>query len=355
MQNGTSNLKVINTSESAFKPSVVMLLYGEGGVGKTTFTATAPKPLLADCENGAKYFGLRGIKMDVAQITQWSDMKEFYKVAREGGYETVVIDPIGELMAKLKHSMVSRGDRKNVQADGSPTMAGWGFLKTTMRDYIKLLKNSGLHVIFVAHVDEKGDEDRLVKRPYLETKLSTELINMVDIVGYMTTATDNEGESKRVIMVDPTSDKFIAKDRTGQLGKIIEPNFDKIIKACQGTENYDWSAKQAVKKETPVEEEITEEEPAEDKIAKKAPANKASAKAPTKKTKKEEPAEEEAPEIEYEGPEEEPTEQNVEVNVLECVDCEAIITKAIKDYSEKTFGRALCFKCQKANKDFNNK
>ncbi|KKK59781.1 hypothetical protein LCGC14_3030910, partial [marine sediment metagenome] len=32
-----------------------------------------------------------------------------------------------------------------------------------------------------------------------------------------------------------------AKDRTGQLGKVIEPDFAKIIKACQGTKKYKWS------------------------------------------------------------------------------------------------------------------
>ena len=43
-------MKIYNTSSPQFKPSVVMMLYGEGGVGKTTFGASAPKPIIADCE-----------------------------------------------------------------------------------------------------------------------------------------------------------------------------------------------------------------------------------------------------------------------------------------------------------------
>jgi phage nucleotide-binding protein len=233
-------MKVYNTQDSQVKPSIVMLVYGEGGVGKTTFTATAPRPILADCENGAKYFGLRGIKMDVAQIQGWSDMREFLELAKSDQYDTVIIDPIGELMEKLRRSMVAQGDAKLVQKDGSPTMGGWGWLKKTLKDYIKVLRDTGKNVILVAHVEEKTDEDRLVKRPKIETKISDDLIAMVDIVGYFTIIV-RDGEEKRVIIVDPSNDKYVAKDRTGQLGKYIPPNFAEIVEACQGTKQFSWS------------------------------------------------------------------------------------------------------------------
>lgn len=263
-------MKVINTAESQFKPSVVMLIYGEGGVGKTTFTSTAPSPILADCENGAKYFGLRGIKMDVAQIEKWGDMKDFLDVARSDKYQTVIIDPIGELMDKLKRYMVALGDSKLVQKDGSPTMAGWGWLKKTLRDYVKVLRDTGKHVIIVAHLSEEKDEDRIVKRPKIETKLSDDLVNMVDIVAYMTVVQD-EGVAKRILIVDPGNDKYTAKDRTGQLGKVIEPDFTKIINACQGTKTYSWSKQAEEKPEPKIEVVPTEkttkvaEKPVEEK------------------------------------------------------------------------------------------
>lgn len=237
-------MKVYNTQDPQVKPSVVMMVYGEGGVGKTTFASTAPKPILADCEGGAKYFGLRGIKIDVAAIESWSDMKEFASLAKGDKYETVVIDPIGELMEKLQRYMVATGDSKLVQKDGAPTMAGWGWLKKTMRDYLKVLRDSGKNVIIIAHLAEDKDEDRIVKRPMVATKLASELVNMVDIVGYFTTAADPETqEVKRVIIVDPGNDKYVAKDRTGRLGKVIEPDFAKIVEACQGTKDFAWTKK----------------------------------------------------------------------------------------------------------------
>ena len=253
------------------KPSIIMLVYGNGGVGKTTFASTAPKPLLVDCENGAKYFGLRGIKMDVAKIATWSDMEGLFDIAKSGEYKTIILDPIGELMEKLKQFMILKGDKKLVQSDGSPSMAGWGWLKDTMRKTIKILRDSGVNLLLVAHVSEEKDEEKLVKRPMIMTKISDEIVNMVDIVGFMQVI-QVDGEEKRIIMVDSSSDKYVAKDRTGQLGKIIPPNFTDIIDACQGNKTFKWSKEGALKagdkKDEPEAPAVDKGATAKDKIAK---------------------------------------------------------------------------------------
>lgn len=234
-------MKVFNSLEPAAKPSILMVVYGEGGVGKTTFAASSPRPIIADCENGSKYFGLRGIESDVALIEKWDDMQEFLEIALTDNYDTIIIDPIGELMEKLTHYMVGRADSKLVQRDGNPTMAGWGWLKQTMRTFLKTMRDSGKNVVVVAHVQEKEDEGRIVKRPMVATKLSEELVNMVDVVGYMTTVNDSEtGDTKRIIIVDPASDKYVAKDRTGRLGRYIEPDFTKIVDGVRGDKKYSW-------------------------------------------------------------------------------------------------------------------
>jgi phage nucleotide-binding protein len=240
-------MKMYSTTDSQVKPSVVMMVYGQGGVGKTTFASTAPHPILMDCENGAKYFGLRGIKLDVALIESWKDVEEFFVSIKNSEYETVIIDPIGELMEKLKAHMIASKDAKLVMRDGTPTMAGWGWMKDKMRAFVKAVRDLNKHMIIIAHVTEKGDEDRIVKRPLVMTKLSEELVNMVDIVGFFTTVTDGD-EEKRIIRIQP-SDKYEAKDRTGQLGGVIEPNFAKIVAACQGTETFAWSSEKAKKAE----------------------------------------------------------------------------------------------------------
>lgn len=270
-------MQIVKTTDPQAKPSIVMMVYGNGGVGKTTFGSTAPKPLLVDCENGAKYFGLRGINIDVAKIQTWSDMNGLFDIAKSGEYETIIIDPIGELMEKLKRYMVAKGDKKLVQSDGSPSMAGWGWLKDTMRSTLKILRDSGVNLLLIAHTEEKPDEEKLVKRPMIMTKLSEEIVNMVDIVGYMTVINDPEDGEKRIIIVDPASDKYVAKDRTGQLGKIIPPNFQEIIEACQGTKTFAWSNKNALKADDKEEapEDNADEAPEQKKNSVKDKLNKA--------------------------------------------------------------------------------
>ncbi len=248
-------MEITNSLDPNEKPPVVMLVYGEGGVGKTTFASTAPKPLLADCEGGAKYFGLRGIDVDVAHIKKWSDMRDYANAM--GDYETVVIDPIGELLEKLKRYMRVQGNTKRIQSDGSPTMAGWGWLKKTMRRYLKMLRDSGKNVLIVAHVEEQKDEQRLVKRPKIQTKLADEVVNMVDIVGYMTMMNNERGDSERVIIINPESDKYIAKDRTGQLGKVIKPDFSEIVEKCQQKDHFKEREEDEEDDQEPDDEGIT--------------------------------------------------------------------------------------------------
>lgn len=231
----------INTGNPTYKPKVTMLIYGHGGVGKTSAGASAPNPILLDFEGGSKYFGLRGIGIDVAMINTWDDVRSAYQKIKTSKYETVIIDPIGEAMEKLYNDMVDGKKQKLVQPDGQPTMAGWGYLKDNMRRFIKSFRDMDKHLVLIAHVDEKADDEGAIKkRPMIRTKLAQELINLVDMVFYMEVVKDQNGESKRVLRCQPNSDKFEAKDRTGQLGELVEPNVQKIIDAIQGNETFAW-------------------------------------------------------------------------------------------------------------------
>lgn len=255
-------MEIKNTKDYPKVANLVILAYGMGGVGKTTFAATFPKPLLLDFENGAKYFGERGIKVDVAVFKDWLTVED-KKQLRDAltNYETIIVDPIGEAMEKLINDTTTITGSKNRQSDGSLTAAGWGAVKKEMRNFIKWLRDSGKNVVLIAHVDEKNDDEQLVKRPLIATKLSDEIVTMVDVVGYMRTV-EKDGETVRVIQVDGTDSKVISKDRTGKLGKFIKPEYDYIAEML----NAEEKKAPAAKKET----------------AEKAPAKKAAAKKSSK-------------------------------------------------------------------------
>lgn len=238
--------------------SINMLVYGVGGVGKTTFASTFPKPIMFDFENGAKYFKQRGIDLDVVRMDSWfktEDKKQLADMVKD--YETLIFDPIGEAMEKLIKSSEITGTKYR-QSDGSLTMNGWGKVKDEMRTMLKWARDTGKHVVIVAHDSDAplaGSEGSVKKVPLIATKLGAELVNMVDIVAYLDIIQREGGEEKRVLRVNPADTGYIAKDRTETLGKYVKPEFDYI------------------------QSEIKKNQPAK----KKAPAKKAPAKTPAKK------------------------------------------------------------------------
>lgn len=211
--------------------SINMLVYGVGGVGKSTFASTFPKPLMFDFENGAKYFNQRGINIDVIKMDKWFSLEEKKKLLEiVKDYETLIFDPIGEAMDKLIHSSEINGTKYR-QSDGSLTMNGWGKVKDEMRTMLKWARDTGKHIVIIAHDDNEpvaGSEGMVKKVPLIATKLGAELVNMVDIVGYLDIINLKEGEEKRVLRINSADSGYIAKDRTGTLEKFVKPDFEYI-------------------------------------------------------------------------------------------------------------------------------
>lgn len=252
-------MKIENTQKDYENvASINMLVYGVGGVGKSTFASTFPKPLMFDFENGAKYFKQRGIDLDVVRMNGWfktEDKKQLAEMVK--GYETLIFDPIGEAMEKLIKNPDISGTKYR-QSDGSLSMNGWGKVKDEMRTMLKWARDTGKHIVIVAHDSDAplaGSEGAVKKVPLIATKLGAELVNMVDIVAYLDIIQQEGGVEKRVLRVNPADSGYIAKDRTETLGKYVKPDF-----------NY-------------IRDEIKKNQPKET-------AKKASAKAPAKKTTK---------------------------------------------------------------------
>ena len=215
-----------NTQSMKNDDNIVMVLYGKGGVGKTTFVASAPKPLLIDFENGSKYLGQRGFNIDTIRMSAWfseTEKKELQNVIKK--YETIIIDPLGEAFDKIVESEVLN-NKKFKQYDGSLTMAGWGEAKKMMKNLIKFLRDSRKNVVIVAHVSEIQDENNLYHRIQVQTKLKDEIPTMVDIISYLAVVKEKEFDV-RYLYTPAQGSNFDSKDRTGRMPekvKISEKN-----------------------------------------------------------------------------------------------------------------------------------
>ena len=196
--------------------SLVMIVYGKGGVGKTTFAASAPGVLILDFENGSKYLGDRGIKADVVRFARWmspEDKRKLQSAVKK--YETIVVDPLGEAMEKLLDS-AELNSRKFRQSDGSLTMSGWGEAKKQMRSFIKWLRDTGKNVIIIAHDAEEKDAEGIVHRIQVATKLREEIPTIVDVISYLGVRMV-ESQPVRILYTPRQGDQFDSKDRTGRV------------------------------------------------------------------------------------------------------------------------------------------
>ena len=198
-------------------PSLVLCLYGQGGVGKSTLSATAPDPIILDSEEGVKAFRARDIDIPFIAIKSWNDVQEAWGlISKSEDYKTVVIDPVDVFVTLLI---------EDVSGAGSMTLQKWGLVKNRMRKFIWAVKSSGKHVVFVAHEGEVQDEDKLIRSPKLAANLSGELIDLCDVVGHLRIG---EGDV-RELLVQPM-EKYKAKDRYDAFGKILKnPNVTEMI------------------------------------------------------------------------------------------------------------------------------
>ena len=170
------------------------LIYGEAGVGKTYFCATAQLTergadvLFLDAEGGTRT--LRGSQIDVVQITEWSDLVNVlgFLDQSEHKYKTVVLDTLDEFARLcLMHVMGIDGRTLDIN---SPEIRDWSFVTnffgTMIRSYRQLSYQKGMHVLCTAHeyVGETANKVP-IRRPNLSPRVAVDVTSALDIVGYM--------------------------------------------------------------------------------------------------------------------------------------------------------------------------
>ena len=214
-------MKIEKTGDINPDKNLVMIIYGKGGVGKTTFAASAPRPLLLGFENGDKFLGQRGINVDVMRFSRWlTNEDKADLVDALADHDTIALDPLGEAMDLLIESSDIKG-KKFRDTLGGLTIAGWGEVKKQMKNFIKFLRSTGKNIIIVSHVNEIAGDEGLKHRIQVATKLSNEIPNMVDIISYLDVNKEGDGFS-RMLYTPAQGGSFDSKDRTGRLPLTIQ-------------------------------------------------------------------------------------------------------------------------------------
>jgi len=207
------------------------LLYGQPGVGKSTFCSTIAgegkddQVLFAATERGHNHLSVR--KVD---INEWNDIKKLYNLLKDTSkhnYKYLVIDT-GDALAKLLDRAICK--HAGVKQLGD---IPWGKLHIILRDeYMKKIEDFralGMGICIISHtkvveVEEDGRQFQKMSNS-LPYKLPEHVVPACDLIFYQ--HVNQKGE--RVLRTKGTY-SIECKDRSGKLPDVMPCSFAEVKK-----------------------------------------------------------------------------------------------------------------------------
>ena len=213
-------IRIVNATEPISVESIVLMIYGQPGIGKTSIAFTSEAPLCLDFDKGSHRSKFR---KDSVSASSWDDTKDLSEEDL-ALYQTIVVDTVGRALEALSREII-RSNPKMGQADGALTIQGYGSLKARFAAWLSTLRSFGKDVILVAHEKEDKKGDDLIVRPDITGGSYGEVFRSADAVGYANIV------NRKPVLHFCASDDILAKGpRT--LGDIAIPNLEQDPTFC---------------------------------------------------------------------------------------------------------------------------
>ena len=178
------------------------LFYGQPGIGKTSWSMTAPSPLLVDCDKGIHRVSMK-FRKDYVPVNSWNDIISLTEEDLSE-YKTIIIDTAGSLLDFLAQQIIKEQPKYGSQ--GGLTLQGYGILKNRFNSFLSTIQTLNKHIIFIAHDKEGKDGDNVVIRPDVMGGSLALIIRSMDLVGYIESV-----NNRRVVNCSPT-DRYYGKN-----------------------------------------------------------------------------------------------------------------------------------------------
>ena len=227
-------LNIVTSAQPLTINHLIVFIYGDPGVWKTSLAFTAKNPILFDFDKGAYRAANR---KDTVQIGAWSEVANINANDLEG-YDTIVIDTAGRVLDMISDQL--KTDAKNIRRGSNElSMQGYGKLGSMFANWLKSLRNMGKDIVILAHAAEDKDGDNIIKRPDMVGGSKKEVYKVADMMGYMTVVQGMQG-AERVLAFAP-SPNYLAKD-SGQVGNItvtdMVNNPNQLANIIQATKDH---------------------------------------------------------------------------------------------------------------------
>lgn len=153
-------LNIVTSAQPLHIQNLIVFIYGDPGVWKTSLAFTTKNPILFDFDKGAYRASNR---KDTVQINAWSEVANF--TANDlNGYDTIIIDTAGQVLDMISDTL--KQDVKNIRRGSNElSMQGYGKLGSIFTNWLKMLRNMGKDIVILAHAGEDKDGDNIIKRP----------------------------------------------------------------------------------------------------------------------------------------------------------------------------------------------
>ena len=190
-------LKIITASEPMRVEQLIITIYGQPGIGKTSLGFMSDAPLLLDFDRGA--YRAMGRK-DTVPVSSWNDVMNI-EASDLAGYKTIVVDTAGRALDALAADIIRREPKFG--RGGALTQQGWGRLKSEFTAWLNMLRRFGKDVVLIAHGTEKMDGDETIVRLDVAGGSKDEIYKSADMMGRLFIR-----GGKRMISFDPTDTAY---------------------------------------------------------------------------------------------------------------------------------------------------
>ena len=225
----------------SIKPTVIsrdlkgkyLLIYGKPKTGKTTMASRFPKNLLIAFEKG--YNAIDGIK--AVDINKWSEfrqvLRQLEKPEAQAMYDTITIDTTTIAYEMCEQFVCSQNGVQSIR--DIPWGQGWTLVKKEFETCLRKITMLGYGLVLISHIEmrkEKTADDSEIEilAPSMPKRCYEVVNQIVDIIGYIATEWDDDGNSHRWLYTRQTP-TVMAGSRFPYLAPKIKLGYDELVAA----------------------------------------------------------------------------------------------------------------------------
>jgi len=190
-------LRIVKREDAVEVKNLVVTIYGQPGIGKSTLGFAIPSSLTLDFDGG----GYRAAnRKDMVQIESWDEVA---RISEEdlAGYSTVVIDTAGRALDFLTSDIIKKNAKMG--RGGALTLQGYGALKAEFVGWLRNLRTMGKDVVLIAHSSEEKSGDDMLERLDVQGGSKGEIYKSADAMGRISIQ-----NGRRYLNFSPTDTSF---------------------------------------------------------------------------------------------------------------------------------------------------